>query len=184
MSTDRENIDREPTDHLIDAADIDGDDHDTEEAWLLGALLWARRAEVERAAELLDPADFHRPLHAELFALIAREARAGRGHRPPDILAALAAEGGTAGHRGGQAARALTAATTSGADPLRLPVHAYLVCAAAARRATILAAHDLLDAAERAGEHELFPRLLAHGRAARAREQRMACLRAWSGREP
>ncbi|MCW4354084.1 replicative DNA helicase [Hoyosella sp. YIM 151337] len=152
------------------------------ELQLLSALLWAPPRDAATAAGMLEEADFYRPLHGQMFSIIAGLACAGSDHRAPSVLAHLSAGEQIAGDDRRSLIRLLTRAATGGADPLHLSQLVYVIASEAHRRAYYSAASQLRQAAESAAEAELFPLLLTLGRAHRSHENRMKRIRQWAGR--
>jgi replicative DNA helicase len=161
--------------------EVADDPHSDPAVQLLGALLWADPPTAQRAGELLGREAFYRPRAGELFALITDHARRGEDHRAPSVLAALTAQGRAHGHAGREITRLLTAATTSGADPLHAPQLAYIVAGEAYRRSYHDAAAAIAQAASELPERDLFDHLVAIGRTQRERAQAMDALRRWAG---
>ncbi|MGW0021593.1 DnaB-like helicase N-terminal domain-containing protein [Rhodococcus sp. NPDC003382] len=175
--------DQADLDRYISAAEFAPPDADTE-TLLLCALLFAGRDAAADIVDLLTTADFHQPLHAELFDAIAALVTTGQPHDAAMVLAHLERHGQLAGHHGRRLAYALTTATTARADPIAAPYYAHAVISAAYRRSFRTAGAAITEAAETLPEHELFEYMVTIGRAQRAATCRLEHVRARIGTAP
>ncbi|WP_068158069.1 DnaB-like helicase N-terminal domain-containing protein [Rhodococcus phenolicus] len=169
---------------LDTAADDPAPESADVETLLLCALLFAGHTTAAEITALLEVADFHDPLHAELFEAMAALSAAGQPHDPAMVLTHLERHGLLAGHHGSRLAYALTGATTAGADPTSALYYAHAVVSAAYRRSFRKAGAAITDAAETLPEHELFEHLLTIGYAQRAATRRLDRFRALIGAAP
>ncbi|KZL31393.1 DNA helicase [Rhodococcus qingshengii] len=147
------------------------------EAQLLCSLLWAPAQSAKRTVATLTSADFYRPVHAELFAVIADLVSAGKPHNSAHVFTTLQQEGRTSGHLGKQLTKALTDITTIGVPSAELEDNIAAVLTQAYRRGFFDAARSLAQAAEELPEDQLFEHLLSIGRERRAASQRLAAIR-------
>jgi replicative DNA helicase len=162
---------------LLAESDLDEDPRTDIEALCLCALLWAPTPTAVAVTGLLEPRDFHNPIHGDLLALLATQVRAGRLHDPASIAAALTDTGQAAGHHGTQLTRGLLRATAAGAAPEAAGHYALAVATAAYRRGFHAAATALTQGAEQLPTNDLFDHLLAIGRERRAAAARLQQLR-------
>lgn len=167
----------EPIDTLR-PEDLDVDPRDDIEALCLCALLWAPAGTAKRAVAILEAADFHRPIYAEIYGVIAGLVSAGAPHGTAMVATALEQGGDLAGHHGARISRALADTATAGADPISLGYYAKAVITGAYRRGYHAAAQSLAQAAAELPEDQLFEHLLTLGRERRTASQRITALRA------
>lgn len=161
----------------IQVGDIDTNTHTDVEALCLCALLWAPGEAAARAVAALETADFERPIHRELFAVISRLVRAGKPHGTTMVAAELERTGNLAGHHGAERSRYLANITTRGADHVALDHYVRTVVSQAYRRSFRAAAQSLAQAAEQLPEDQLFEHMVAVGRQQRAATHRLNHLR-------
>lgn len=147
------------------------------EALCLCALLWAPVSAVTPITGLLEPRDFHDPIHADLFALLVDQVRVGRPHDPATLSAALTDTGQAAGYHGTQLTHGLLRATAAGAFPEAAGHYALAVATAAYRRGFHAAATALTQGATQLPTNDLFDHLLTIGRERRTAATRLQQLR-------
>jgi len=119
----------------------------------------------------------HDPIHADLFALVTDQVRAGRPHDPASLAASLTDTGQAAGHHGTQLTQGLTRATAAGATPEAAGHYALAVATAAYRRGFHTAATALTQGAQQLPTNDLFDHLLTIGRERRTATTRLEQLR-------
>ncbi|WLF51550.1 DnaB-like helicase N-terminal domain-containing protein [Rhodococcus opacus] len=161
----------------IQVGDIDTNTHTDVEALCLCALLWAPYEAAARAVAALEVEDFERPIHRELFTVIARLVRAGKPHDTTMVAAELERTGNLAGHHGAERSRYLANITTRGADRIAVDHYTRTVVSQAYRRSFRAAAQSLAQAAEQLPEDQLFEHMVALGRQQRAATNRLNHLR-------
>jgi replicative DNA helicase len=162
---------------LLAESDLDEDPRTDIEALCLCALLWASTPTAVAVTGLLEPRDFHNPIHGDLLALLATQVRAGRLHDPASIAAVLTDTGQAAGHHGDQLTRVLARSTAAGAAPEAAGHYALAVATAAYRRGFHAAAAALTQGAEQLPTHDLFDHLVTIGRERRTAATRLQQLR-------
>ena len=177
MSTSDHVSAEEPVD-VLRPDDVDADPREDIEALCLCALLWAPADTAARAVAIVETTDFHRPLNAELYGVIAALVREGAPHGAAMVATALERDGELAGHHGIRIARALTDIATAGADPVSLGYYAKAVVTRAYRRGYHEAAQSMAQAAAELPDDQLFDHLLAIGRERRTASRRLIALRA------
>ncbi|WP_172651867.1 DnaB-like helicase N-terminal domain-containing protein [Rhodococcus opacus] len=171
-----ETADATPADS-IEASDLGIDAHTDIEVLCLCALLWAPAEAAARTVAALDSADFERPIHRELFAVIARLVSSGVPHDPTMVAAELERTGDLAGHHGAERSRCLANITTRGADHIAVDHYARTVVSQAYRRSFRAVAESLAQAAEKLPEDQLYEHMCVLGRRQRAATQRLNHLR-------
>lgn len=158
---------------------VDYDPRVSVEAQLLCSLLWVGTGSPEsrRVVDTLTATDFYRPVHAELFTVIADLVVAGRPHDSAAVFTTLQKEGRVGGHLGKQLTKALADITTVGVPAGAIEHYLDAVLTQAYRRGFRAAAQSLTEAAETLPEDQLFEHLLTIGRERRAATNRLRRIR-------
>ncbi|TSD93810.1 DNA helicase [Skermania sp. ID1734] len=130
------------------------------EAQALSALLWASADIACAVTAHLRAADFHRPVYARLFTVVARLVGAGQPHTAPLVLAELE----RAGRVHGQLSAALLDVTTADARGHDAPHLALAVMRASYRRGYAAAAVALEQIAAEAHTEDLYELMCQLGR--------------------
>ncbi|KAF0964681.1 DnaB-like helicase N-terminal domain-containing protein [Rhodococcus sp. T7] len=162
---------------LIEDSDLGIDAHADVEVLCLCALLWAPAEAAARTVTALATTDFERPIHRELFTVIARLVNSGVPHNAPMVAAELERTGDLAGHHGAERSRYLANITTRGADHIALDHYTRTVISQAYRRSFRATAQSLVQAAEQLPEDQLYEHMCVLGRQQRAATERLDNLR-------
>ena len=163
-------------DERLHAEDLTEDPRLDAEALCLCAVLWSTPAAARVVLEHLVVEDFDRPAHRDLVAIITEQLQHNQPHDPASIAAVLTRQG--TGHHGHLLAKALADATAAGAAPESAGHHAVHVVSASYRRGFLAADAGLAQAAAELAEDDLFPHLVAVGRAQRAATERLQAITA------
>ena len=163
-------------DERLHAEDLTEDPRLDAEALCLCAVLWSTPAAARVVLEHLVVEDFDRPAHRDLVAIITEQLQHNQPHDPASIAAVLTRQG--TGHHGHLVAKALADATAAGAAPESAGHHAVHVVSASYRRGFLAADAGLAQAAAELAEDDLFPHLVAVGRAQRAATERLQAITA------
>ncbi|KAF0957383.1 DnaB-like helicase N-terminal domain-containing protein [Rhodococcus sp. T7] len=161
----------------IEASDLGLDAHADVEVLCLCALLWAPADAAARTVAALAVTDFERPIHRELFTVIARLVNSGVPHDATMVAAELERTGNLAGHHGAERSRYLANITTRGADHIALDHYTRTVVSQAYRRSFRAAARSLAQAADQLPEDQLYEHMCVLGRRQRAATERLDNLR-------
>lgn len=147
------------------------------ETMFLGALMWARPAELHTILAHVDNHDCEDPSARTILAAIRRLAEAKRPTDSTGVADELQRNGHLGGHAGQLVSRRLLDAVTCGADGHGLRTYAAAVVSASYRRRYSALGRGLIEHADSWREDDLLPYLVAEGSELRLHSKRLIALR-------